>query len=286
MENVRVVVGVASNREGDGLGEENRALIDCAVKLVRAQGGHLALVHVSEEELAADAPVRVAMQSELTSLRDQGIDGSLEVRTGRPWMALCDVVRGQEADLLLIAKRRHAGRGRHRLGPNTVKLLRSSPCSVWAVHNHAEGLPTKLLAAHDLTSTGTRATKVASTLAAAFEAKLVIAHIWQRNAELQAVARHMAKEAYDERINEHRAQLHDRVQAAVDAEPKPEVWMACDSPEHGLLNAIDSLNPDMVVMGIASRGGLAGFVVGNTAERLLPELECSVLVVRPVEEQD
>jgi nucleotide-binding universal stress UspA family protein len=38
---------------------------------------------------------------------------------------------------------------------------------------------------------------------------------------------------------------------------------------------------DLVVMGTVARTGLAGFVIGNTAERLLQRLVCSVLAVKP-----
>jgi universal stress protein E len=35
------------------------------------------------------------------------------------------------------------------------------------------------------------------------------------------------------------------------------------------------------VMGTISRGGIPGVLVGNTAERLLPRLDCSLLTVKP-----
>lgn len=40
---------------------------------------------------------------------------------------------------------------------------------------------------------------------------------------------------------------------------------------------------DLVVMGSVARRGIAGFLIGNTAERVLPKLPCSVLVVKPGE---
>ena len=38
---------------------------------------------------------------------------------------------------------------------------------------------------------------------------------------------------------------------------------------------------DLVVMGSVARAGIAGMLIGNTAERLLRKLPCSVLVVKP-----
>ena len=38
---------------------------------------------------------------------------------------------------------------------------------------------------------------------------------------------------------------------------------------------------DLVVMGTIARSGLAGALLGNTAEKVLDRLECSVLAVKP-----
>jgi nucleotide-binding universal stress UspA family protein len=38
---------------------------------------------------------------------------------------------------------------------------------------------------------------------------------------------------------------------------------------------------DLLVMGTVARTGVAGFFIGNTAERVLRNLPCSVLAVKP-----
>jgi len=38
---------------------------------------------------------------------------------------------------------------------------------------------------------------------------------------------------------------------------------------------------DLIVMGTVCRTGLAGFFIGNTAERVLQQVDCSVLTVKP-----
>jgi universal stress protein E len=44
---------------------------------------------------------------------------------------------------------------------------------------------------------------------------------------------------------------------------------------------VDERNVDLVVMGTVSRGGLPGLLIGNTAEKLINSLSCSVLAVKP-----
>ena len=38
---------------------------------------------------------------------------------------------------------------------------------------------------------------------------------------------------------------------------------------------------DLIVMGTVCRTGLAGFFVGNTAEDILQQVDCSVLALKP-----
>ena len=47
-------------------------------------------------------------------------------------------------------------------------------------------------------------------------------------------------------------------------------------PEHS-----KRLNADLIVMGTVARTGVAGFIIGNTAETILNDIECSVLALKP-----
>ena len=55
------------------------------------------------------------------------------------------------------------------------------------------------------------------------------------------------------------------------------------SPSNAILACVDRLKPDLVVMGTISRAGIAGLSVGNTAERMLGHLDCSMLTVKPAD---
>ena len=41
------------------------------------------------------------------------------------------------------------------------------------------------------------------------------------------------------------------------------------------------LDPDLVVMGTVARTGVPGFIMGNTAEMILNQIDCSVLAIKP-----
>lgn len=52
-------------------------------------------------------------------------------------------------------------------------------------------------------------------------------------------------------------------------------------PEDVIPELVVAEGIDLVVMGTVARTGVVGLLIGNTAERLLRRLPCSVLVVKP-----
>ena len=44
---------------------------------------------------------------------------------------------------------------------------------------------------------------------------------------------------------------------------------------------ITRLQADLVVMGTVARTGISGLLIGNTAEAILEQVQCSVLAVKP-----
>jgi nucleotide-binding universal stress UspA family protein len=43
----------------------------------------------------------------------------------------------------------------------------------------------------------------------------------------------------------------------------------------------NQIEADMVVMGTVVRTGIPGFIMGNTAETILNQIDCSVLAIKP-----
>jgi nucleotide-binding universal stress UspA family protein len=41
------------------------------------------------------------------------------------------------------------------------------------------------------------------------------------------------------------------------------------------------LEADLIVMGTVARTGIPGFIMGNTAEAILNQIDCSVLAIKP-----
>ena len=58
-----------------------------------------------------------------------------------------------------------------------------------------------------------------------------------------------------------------------------------DLMKGGVLKEIPALarqlEVDLIVMGTVARTGIPGFIIGNTAEAILNQIECSVLALKP-----
>lgn len=57
--------------------------------------------------------------------------------------------------------------------------------------------------------------------------------------------------------------------------------IAVGAPDAMIQDAVEELSVDLVVMGTLGRSGLKGLLVGNTAEKVLNHLTCSILAVKP-----
>jgi universal stress protein E len=91
------------------------------------------------------------------------------------------------------------------------------------------------------------------------------------------------EEAYE---RESAAEAIHRIQQEIDAAGHPgtaSFHVGVTSPARAILGATERVDPDLVVMGTVSRGGVAGVLVGNTAQRLLDRLDCSLLAVKPAD---
>lgn len=52
-------------------------------------------------------------------------------------------------------------------------------------------------------------------------------------------------------------------------------------PDEVILDAVDQVTPDLLVMGSVARHGISGLLVGNAAERVIRQVGCSVLTIKP-----
>lgn len=219
----------------------------------------------------------------------QGIEAVDKLSLGSGWLELVRQVLRDGHDLMLIGTRDRSGLKRMLFGSTAVKVVRRCPCPVWVVKPGTPMSPLKILVASGLDPVAEGGLRLAAELARATPAEIHLLH-----AVHFPLDRHWStglpdakEEAYRRRVREHAVkELEGQIDraGARSLSPPVQVHLVDEAgvlPDESILRFIQANAIDLLVMGTIGRGGMAGVMIGNTAERLLPDLSCSLLAVKP-----
>jgi len=290
----RILVALDVDPDGGALTTGSRYAVDHALELAPALDASVLLFHSTatdevwdpNTDAYATAREREAgkrtpgLEQAEARLRAAGVSVELALTTETAWLGIIHRVLRDGIDLVIAGKRNENDRRGHRLGSVSMKLLRKCPCAVWVVKPEGAAIPERVLAATDLTPVGERVVEYAAFVADLASADLHVVHSFQRPLHIQLEGEesiaNFAKHQSRERLQE----LKEQVSQAK-CSRKASYYVGIDSPTHAILHCQEETDADLVVMGTVSRGGVAGLLVGNTAERLLGRLDCSLLTVKP-----
>lgn len=80
---------------------------------------------------------------------------------------------------------------------------------------------------------------------------------------------------------DHREQLEAMVTRHHVREMGGSIHMVSGDPREALPRLVRRLGIGLIVMGTVARSGIPGLLIGNTAESILTQIDCSVLAVKP-----
>lgn len=245
------------------------------------------------EELVVEAH-RTHLAATAARLRALGANVRTKLRVGVPVVEIVREVLESRAELLVKVQDPSSAR-RSRFGSADNQLLRKCPCPVWIVRP-GEHLPyTRVVAAVDpFDDRPGRDARLdhkildwALRIARQDGAELVIAHAWELVGEsLLAGARGGLSPAAltalrDEVRREHAAKLESLVRSMDPLGLDPRVQLVMGRADAVIPALVERERAELLVMGTVARSGIAGFVIGNTAEQILAELGAAVLAVKP-----
>lgn len=217
---------------------------------------------------------------------------TVEVLRGRPAVALVrEVVRaGHE---LLV---RSHGRGGSvdtpaPFGSIDIELLRTCPCAVWLVGPNGTHQPMRIAAAVHPSpddpgqqALNLKILDLAATVAEQEAGRLTVVQAWQAFGEELLRARMTEAEIaqyVDAARQKAAAALAALLAGCGERLAGAKIELVNGEPHEAILAFAADAGIDLVVMGTVVRTGLPGFLFGNTAERVLRGLRCSVLAVKP-----
>lgn len=253
----------------------------------RSQSQVLFLTVMPAEDSVPDNPVAAAILDELLAeAKERGVQASSKIVIGRAWMEIIREVQEGGHDMVLVGSRNHRAR-ELLLGTTGTKLLRKCPCPVWVARPDTSNEIPLVMVADDLTPVGAHSVQLGVSAAQVLEARLLVVNAVQY--PLEASLRRTG--CPPDEIDEHRdAQIADAQRITSDHLAQTDyrtltqgvnVEVTHGPPDVVILNAMEEHPTDLLVMGTVARSGIPGLLVGNTAERLLPQVECSVLAVKP-----
>jgi universal stress protein E len=291
----RILVGLDLGVHRKELTRGSRLAARQALALARAEGAEVLLFHsLAADEYWVESPEegyvfvdeghkpegQQALEGTLAEFRNHGVAVELVTSAERADRGIIRQVRERDVDLVVTGKRTESASDGRPIGSVSMKLLRRCPCAVFVVKAGSEAPPRSVLVATDLSGVGKRATHWGARLARDWKAELHVVHAFPLPLSVQMEGGAQAQSWESERRDEIRREIEQELRQA-EAPESAAVHVGVDSPTSAILACVRRFDPGLVVLGTVSRGGLPGLLEGNTAERLLPRLDCSLLAVKP-----
>ncbi len=276
--------------------------LDRAIPLARASGARLTITDVITVPSHARRYLPDNVEEDLIRQRRDQLnriaDALPDVQTattllvGRPATVLIHEVLRSNHDLVMRSHARdQALAGPDGFGAVDMELLRKCPCPVLLVrHGGREPHPQIVGAVNASTddaaerALNTKIVEWTLLLASLDGGRPTLLNAWAPFADrmVRSYATDDAFAAYVDKVRQGTASdLNELAASFGDRTSGVSVIHRRGEPEVVIPEFVVGQGTDLVVMGTVARGGIAGLLIGNTAERVLRRLPCSVLAVKP-----
>lgn len=234
---------------------------------------------------------RTELERLAAPVRQMGVDVETKVLLGKTSVEIVREVLRNDHDLVMRVAKGIDSTRKGFFGNTGLRLLRKCPCAVWLVAPNTTPKFEHVMGCVD-TSSGDeldaelndKVYELASSVSRYHDGRLSIVHAWSiygeqmmkgrmkpdEFQELETSTQHQVERLFDAFLREHGANVHADDMHMVKGEA-PEV----------ISEFVRKQRVALVVMGTVARSGVAGMIMGNTAEQILNRIECSVLAVKP-----
>ncbi|TNF34089.1 MAG: universal stress protein [Gammaproteobacteria bacterium] len=256
---------------------------------------------ISADLTAARIAERRQMLEALVAPYATKLNFNIEVLVGSKFLEVIRAVLRNEYDLVI--KPAEDPDWINRLfGSDDMHLLRKCPCPVWLMKPQEKSNYECIVAAVDFNpnESGTKAhalnrqiLDLASSLALSDFAGLHLVHVWDApeagfvrlwsddpdKAEMDVIEGERKRHAAA--MNSLMKLLREHIGAEAYDYLSPRTHLPMGSARKVIPGLVKELKADLVVMGTVGRTGIPGYIIGNTAEAIFDQLQCSVLAIKP-----
>ena len=227
-------------------------------------------------------------------IRRSGVQVSGKVLYGTPFLQIIRDVLRNERDLVMTTAEGGGALREKLFGSTTMNLMRKCPCPVWVVKPSQPERYIRILAAVDPNpldkerqALNIKIMDLATALARLEQSELIVVHTWvfAHESSLRNRVDRLPASTVDEWVrgarDRHRSWFAELLQPYALENLNCQVYMLKGRAGRLIPELASKKEVELIVMGTVSRTGVAGLFIGNTAEKILRQVDCSVLTVKP-----
>jgi universal stress protein E len=262
----------------------NQQAVRSALWLTRESSAAVTFFSRLPNDNPEDGPASRILSALVGQARQNGLTAKARTAVGNPEAELLRQVHRENHDLVLIGATRQKSLTSELFGGATSRLLDECPCPVWLAVEGAPPAPRNILLADDVESSD-EVLKVGLSLPRTVRS---VVHVL--NVVDYPLDHHWTSGDLDELTARYHTQVSETAEQALRARlaplgPLPEdlrlhVVGRTGIPDVEILHFIREHSIDLVVLGRTNRNRFLAVLLGHTADRLLPEVPCSLLIVK------
>jgi universal stress protein E len=244
-------------------------------------------------------------QQKLDELRETLSGTGIKVETkllfGKPFVEIIREVLAEQRDLLIKPVMKPSSLGQRLLGGTDMKLLRKCPCPVWLVKTTQQDPYRQVLVGLDYEPENPendplneRIMEISTSVALANFSELHVVHAWRFEHEsfFRSPRAGLTPGEVDDIIeaeaHARRRWLNDTVAKSCEkhgpeaaAYLNPHIHLIQGEATEVVCECAKRIGAELVILGTVARTGIPGLIMGNTAEAILHQIDCSVLAIKP-----
>ena len=279
------------------LAKRNKAQLTVVAVVERLPRDYYMLITTMTSQELQDIIIkerRENLQKLIEPLKHEVAQVTTKVLTGTPFIVIIREVLQKKHDLVILTAE---GRGKLKeilFGSTSLHLMRKCPCPVWVIKPTHRKQYTRILAAVDSDPYNDEERNVfnnkimdlAISLASLDQSELHVVHAWTIYGENllkshPSVSQSEMDELAHDTWHGHSKQFDKLLGEYSLDNLKCQVHLLKGEAGTLIPELANKRQIDLIVMGTVCQTGMTGFFVGNTAEKVLHQVECSVLTVKP-----
>ncbi len=285
------------------LSEQCEQAVQKAIILAKAGGGELtffAAIDISEQALHLietddDSGQKSTVETEADQVMGElvqratqaGVKAGFSIAFGSSWEKTIQEVLKNNHTLVVVGRKTKTSISKYFFGRTAVKLLRKCPVPVYIAKPDPVRAVECILVADDFSEIGEDLIDAGVQMSKTLDSRLHVLHVVESGDDYKlagsGIAREDLEKMRDSELEQANTMEADRL-SRTDARTIPQgtmVHIKKGTAENVISELLREHEIDLLIMGTNGRTGFSAMMMGNTAERVLVDMDCSLLVIKP-----